>query len=58
MRKVSAGKPGNTWVFSALIAKIVVVATLYRPVTTTPAIINAIYTATGVRCYNLPAHKK
>jgi xanthine dehydrogenase molybdenum-binding subunit len=25
---------------------------------TTPAIINAIYNATGVRCYNLPADKK
>jgi xanthine dehydrogenase molybdenum-binding subunit len=25
---------------------------------TTPAIINAIYKATGVRCYNLPADKK
>ncbi|MFN0111184.1 MAG: molybdopterin-dependent oxidoreductase [Blastocatellia bacterium] len=25
---------------------------------TTPAIINAIYNATGVRCYNLPANKK
>jgi xanthine dehydrogenase molybdenum-binding subunit len=25
---------------------------------TTPAIINAIYSATGVRCYNLPADKK
>ena len=25
---------------------------------TTPAIINAIYNATGVRCYNLPAEKK
>jgi len=25
---------------------------------TTPAIINGIYNATGIRCYNLPAHKK
>jgi CO/xanthine dehydrogenase Mo-binding subunit len=25
---------------------------------TAPAIINAIYNATGVRCYNLPADKK
>lgn len=25
---------------------------------TTPAVINAIYNATGIRCYNLPAHKK
>jgi xanthine dehydrogenase molybdenum-binding subunit len=25
---------------------------------TTPAIINAIYNAVGVRCYNLPAEKK
>ena len=25
---------------------------------TTPAIINAVYNATGVRCYNLPADKK
>jgi len=24
---------------------------------TTPAVINAIYNATGIRCYNLPAHK-